>query len=106
MRQQLLLEALLWDWLMPPALSAPRWMGAFTQLEVLFAARACSDSGRCLLFEVQAAGRLVRVEEEEGLIQGCTFQRIKVVVAASKRWWIDPDPALFARDWRIWVYGA
>ena len=40
------------------------------------------------------------------MIQGCTFQRIRVVVSTGRRWWIDPDLALFARDWRIWVYGA
>ena len=104
MRQQLL-EAIAQDWLTPATLAALQWMGVFTQFEVLVAARACSDSASCLFFEVQAAGTLVRVEEE-GLIQGCTFQRIRVVVSAGKRWWIDPDPALHARDWRIWVYKA
>ena len=66
--QQQLQEAFTQDWLTPPALVAPQWMGAFTQFEVLVAARACSDSGSCLFFEVQATGRLVRVEEEEDLI--------------------------------------
>ena len=67
MRQQLL-EAVPLDWFTPPALVAPQWMAAFTQFEVLVTARACSDSGSCLFFEVQAAGRLVKVEEEAGLI--------------------------------------
>ena len=104
MREQLL-EAIPQGWSTPLALVAPQWMAAFTQLEVLVAARACSNSSSCLFFEVQVAGRLIRVEED-GLVQGCTFQRIRVVVAAGRRWWIDPDPALFVRDWRIWVYGA
>ena len=43
-------------------------MGVFTHFEVLVAARACSDSGNYLFFEVQAVGRLVQIKEKEGLI--------------------------------------
>ena len=96
MRQQLL-EAIPQDWLSPLALVALQWMGVLSQFKVLVFARAFSNSSICLFFEVQA-GRLVRVKEEEGLIQGCTFQRIKVVVSADKIWWIDCDLTLFARD--------
>ena len=43
--QQQLQEAMPQDWLRPPALASLQWMGAFTQFEVLVAARACLDSG-------------------------------------------------------------
>ena len=62
--RQMLQEAIPQDWLRPPIPAAPRWMGAFTQLEVLVAARACTEGGSCLFFEVQAEGRLARVEVE------------------------------------------
>ncbi|MCO5594196.1 hypothetical protein L7F22_048220 [Adiantum nelumboides] len=88
------------------ASSSSVWMGAFTRLEVLIAARACTDSGRCLFFEVQAEGRLVRTESESPLVAECIFQRIRVVATATRKWLIDPAPAEIDDDWRLWAYGA
>ena len=81
-------------------------MGAFTQLEVLVAARVGTEDGSCLFFEVQAEGRLARVEGEAGLVRECVFQRIRVVATVGRRWLIDPDPQQFTEAWRIWAFGA
>ena len=67
--------------------------------------RACTKGGRCLFFEVQAEGRLARVEEEAGLVRECVFQRIRVVAMVGRRWLIDLDPKQFTGKWRIWAVG-
>ena len=95
------------EWLSPfPVHPPPSWMGAFTQLEVLVAARGCCQDGRCLFFELGAEGRLLRVSEEAPLVSACIFQRIRVIAAVGRRWVVDPDPELFGREWRLWAYGA
>ena len=81
-------------------------MGAFTQLEVLVAARASCQDGSCLFFEIGTEGRLVRLSEEAPLVSSCVFQRIKVVAAVGRRWVVDPDPGLVDREWRLWAYSA
>ena len=85
------------EWQMPLEPVAPLWMGAFTLLEVLIAVPACT---RCLYCEVQEEGRLLRVEESP-LVEGCTLERVRIVVAALRKWHIDPDPAEIDADWRI-----
>lgn len=94
------------EWFLPLEPMTPRWMGAFTQLEVLIALRACSKDGRCLFFEVESEGRLLRVEEESPLVAACTFQRVRVVAVASRRWLFDSDPSSISDEWRLWAYGA
>ncbi|MCO5560158.1 hypothetical protein L7F22_013765 [Adiantum nelumboides] len=94
------------EWFTPFEPEALRWLGAFTHLEVLIAIRAHTQEGRCIFFEVQDAGRLIRVEEESHLVSACVLQRVRIVAAASRRWHIDPDPTEIDADWRLWVYGA
>ena len=81
-------------------------MGAFTQLEVLVAARGCYQDGSCLFFELGSEGRLLQVSEEALVVLACVFQRIRVVAIVGRRWVVDPDPGLFDREWRLWAYGA
>ncbi|MCO5552118.1 hypothetical protein L7F22_005628 [Adiantum nelumboides] len=90
------------EWFTPFEPEAPRWLGAFTHLEVLIAVRAHTQEGRCIFFEVQDAGRLIRVEEESHLVSACVLQRMRIVAAASRRWHIDPDPTEIDADWRLW----
>ena len=62
-------EALPEEWLSPFLVHPPpSWMGAFTQLEVLVAARGCCQDGNYLYFEIEAKGKLVRVPEEAPLV--------------------------------------
>lgn len=82
------------EWHTPFDMGAPRWMGAFTRLEILITVRGCAEDGRCIFFEVQAEGHLVRVEEESPLVSSCLFQRVRIVAAASRRWHVDPDSQL------------
>ena len=71
--RQMLQEAIPQDWMRPPTLTAPRWMGDLTQLKVPIAMRACSKDNSCLFFEVQVKGRLARVEAEADLVRECIF---------------------------------
>ena len=99
-------RALIGMWQAPLEYQAPQWMGAFTQIEILIAVKARTEQGASLFFEVHSEGRLRRVMEESPLVAACTFQRVRVVAAASRKWLIDPDPADLSDDWRLWAYGA
>ena len=63
------------EWLSPFSVHPhPSWMGAFTQLEVLVAARGSCQDGNCLFFEIGTEGRLVQVSEEAPWFQLVFFR--------------------------------
>ena len=43
-------RALIRMWQAPLEYQAPQWMGAFTQIEILIAVRACTEQGASLFF--------------------------------------------------------
>lgn len=70
------------------------------------AVRGSLESTRCICFDVVGDGRLQTVGVEAHIVTRCYFQRVRIIEALCKQWFVDPDLATITDEqgWRLLVW--
>ena len=80
----------------------PQWLGVFTRHVIVLAVSGTAERVVPLPFEVERT----RLDLDE--LQGCTFQRVRVVGFHQRQWHVDPSLTSIGDDlsWRLWAWDS